>query len=60
MNSKQAEFENQFIEIDDQWVTLAERMRHYRIPGASIGYVGGNELLWSCLLYTSPSPRDRG
>ncbi len=47
MNSKQAEFENQFIEIDDQWVTLAERMRHYRIPGASIGYVGGNELLWS-------------
>ena len=23
-----------------------------------LGGAGGNELIWACLLYTSPSPRD--
>ena len=42
---------------------LPLRLFHWLLVGAVIGALvtvklGGNAMLWHCLLYTSPSPRD--
>ena len=44
------------------WIGFAgDNLQHHRSYG-SLSFAGGatHKQLWDCLLYTSPSPRDRG
>ena len=61
---EKASLENQpvFLEPGQYLVsnlTLPKNTRLYGVKGATtLHYLGGNHFLYSCLLYTSPSPRD--
>ena len=41
-------------------VEFSSLSKTYSMPGWRIGFAVGNNKLIACLLYTSPSPRDRG
>ena len=53
-------FSPDFVNAPWSWARLADLLRHLWIPVVVLGVAGIAALIRICLLYTSPSPRDRG
>ena len=47
------------IEVQDEWLKLCETTEYERMKTGN-GDISKNRKILNCLLYTSPSPRDRG